>query len=78
MAEDRTTDIFFYITEFRRMFKRIIVLYSLLLIGLAYLFYLLYIVQPPKFYAASESGMLRELQPYEAKEIKQFYQYKNS
>lgn len=70
---DKSKDIFFYIFQFRGMFKRILVIYALIFLGFLYLVYSLYSIEEPKFYAASRSGMLRPLQPFEASEIQQIY-----
>ena len=55
----------FYITNFRRFFKKIIIIYILSGLCLAFLFYKLNTRPEPVYYASSQSGKLRKLTSYD-------------
>lgn len=70
--EQMDNSVDFYITQYRKMFLRIIVIYILILACLAYIFYQLSSIKEPVYYAASESGLLRKLDPWTEKDIQKF------
>jgi len=54
----------FYITQFRKMFKRILIIFGLCTICLAFLYYKIRTRPIVQYYAASESGVLKSVVPY--------------
>lgn len=68
--DDMDADLDFYISQFRKMFFRIVIVYCLNFLCLGYVFYKFKQIKEPVFYAASESGLLRPLEPYTSEDIR--------
>lgn len=68
----------FYITQFRRMFFRLAVIYTIIIVCLIFVFVQLSSIKEPVYYASSESGLLRKLEPYTKKDIARFVKNMNN
>lgn len=74
MSNDRGLELNFYITQYRKMFLRLAVLYFLILLCIGYVFWQLNTLKDPVYYAASESGMLIKLTPYTERRVNEIRQ----
>lgn len=64
--------LYFYVTQFRKIFNKILIVYILMALCLSYLFFKLTNVKEPVYYASSESGRLKILQTYSQSQIEAF------
>jgi hypothetical protein len=78
MIEQMDYSVDFYITQYRKMFMRIIIIYILILISLGYIFYQLSNIKEPVYYAASESGLLRKLDAWNERDLRKFVRSSNN
>lgn len=69
MQVNDPNDLDFIIKHYRKMFKRIIILFSLVILCAAYFYYTLTLITQPNYYASSESGVLKKLSSFERQEV---------
>jgi hypothetical protein len=62
----------FYINQFRKMFRKIIVVYTLSGLCVCYIGYKIYRQPELKYFASNESGVLKPLTAYSVKQVERY------